>query len=43
MIAGLEEISKGDVFIGERRVNDVGAEGRDNSRWSSKITRSIRI
>ena len=29
MIAGLEEISKGDVFIGERRVNDVPPKDRD--------------
>jgi len=29
MIAGLEEISKGDVFIGEKRVNDVPPKDRD--------------
>lgn len=29
MIAGLEEISKGDVFIGEHRVNDVPPKDRD--------------
>jgi multiple sugar transport system ATP-binding protein len=29
MIAGLEEISRGDVFIGERRVNDVPPKDRD--------------
>jgi multiple sugar transport system ATP-binding protein len=29
MVAGLEEISKGDVFIGERRVNDVPPKDRD--------------
>ncbi len=29
MIAGLEEISKGDVLIGERRVNDVPPKNRD--------------
>jgi multiple sugar transport system ATP-binding protein len=29
MIAGLEEISGGDVFIGERRVNDLGPKDRD--------------
>src|SRR5437763_12142816 len=29
MIAGLEEISRGDMYIGERRVNDVAAEDRD--------------
>ncbi|MFZ4598302.1 MAG: ABC transporter ATP-binding protein [Terrimicrobiaceae bacterium] len=29
MIAGLEEISSGDVFIGERRVNDVPPKDRD--------------
>jgi len=29
MIAGLEEISSGDVFIGDKRVNDVPAKDRD--------------
>ena len=29
MIAGLEEISSGDVFIGNKRVNDVPAKDRD--------------
>ena len=29
MIAGLEEISKGDIFIGERRVNDLPPKDRD--------------
>src|SRR5437867_21767 len=29
MIAGLEKISKGDIFIGERRVNDLPAKDRD--------------
>ncbi len=29
MIAGLEEISKGDVFIGDKRVNDVAPKDRD--------------
>jgi multiple sugar transport system ATP-binding protein len=29
MIAGLEEISEGDIFIGERRVNDVAPKDRD--------------
>ncbi len=29
MIAGLEEISKGDVYIGDRRVNDVPPKDRD--------------
>ena len=29
MIAGLEEISKGDIYIGERRVNDVPPKDRD--------------
>ncbi|ARK31217.1 ABC transporter ATP-binding protein [Halalkalibacter krulwichiae] len=29
MIAGLEEISKGDLYIGERRVNDVAPKDRD--------------
>lgn len=29
MIAGLEEISQGDVFIGDKRVNDVAPKDRD--------------
>ena len=29
MVAGLEEISKGDVYIGDRRVNDVPPKDRD--------------
>src|ERR687888_1920034 len=29
MIAGLEEISKGNIYIGERRVNDVPPKDRD--------------
>ena len=29
MIAGLEEISKGDVYIGDKRVNDVAPKDRD--------------
>src|SRR5690349_20459387 len=29
MIAGLEEITSGDIFIGERRVNDVAPKDRD--------------
>ncbi|MCF6136147.1 ABC transporter ATP-binding protein [Pseudalkalibacillus berkeleyi] len=29
MIAGLEEISEGDLFIGEKRVNDVAPKDRD--------------
>src|SRR6266446_5713946 len=29
MIAGLEEISKGDIFIGDRRINDLPPKGRD--------------
>jgi multiple sugar transport system ATP-binding protein len=29
MIAGLEEVTEGDVFIGERRVNDVAPRDRD--------------
>jgi multiple sugar transport system ATP-binding protein len=29
MIAGLEDISKGDLYIGERRVNDVAPKDRD--------------
>src|SRR5438105_14228292 len=29
MIAGLEEISRGDIYIGDRRVNDVATKDRD--------------
>src|SRR5881394_115 len=29
MVAGLEEISRGDIYIGERRVNDVAPKDRD--------------
>lgn len=29
MIAGLEEVSSGDIYIGDRRVNDVPAKDRD--------------
>ena len=29
MIAGLEEISSGDLYIGDRRVNDVAPKDRD--------------
>ncbi len=29
MLAGLESVSSGDIFIGERRVNDVAARDRD--------------
>src|SRR3989338_7991600 len=29
MIAGLEEISEGDIFIGDKLVNDVPAKDRD--------------
>src|SRR5712675_886663 len=29
MIAGLEEISRGDVYIGDKRVNDVAPKDRD--------------
>lgn len=29
MIAGLEEITDGDIYIGDKRVNDVSAKDRD--------------
>ena len=29
MIAGLDDISKGDIFIGDRRVNDMPPKDRD--------------
>src|ERR1700756_5965470 len=29
MIAGLEEVSRGDIYIGDRRVNDVAPKDRD--------------
>src|SRR4051812_41743319 len=31
MIAGLDEISRGDIFIGEKRVNDVPVKDRDTA------------
>ena len=36
MIAGLEEISEGEMFIGDRLVNDVAP--KDRSRWYSRTT-----
>ena len=41
MIAGLEEISKGDVLIDDARVND-SLRRIATSRWFSKTTRSTR-
>ena len=29
MIAGLEDVTSGDIFIGDRRVNDLGPKDRD--------------
>lgn len=42
MIAGLEEISDGEMYIGDRKVNDVAPKDRDIA-MVSRTTRSIRI
>ena len=36
MIAGLEEITKGEIRIGGRRVNEVPAPPSATSRWCSR-------
>ena len=41
LIAGLEEATAGDIFIGERRVNDVPPR-TGTSPWSSRTTRCTR-
>ena len=41
MVAGLEAISKGEVRIGDRVVNDVPPKGA-TSPWCSRTTRSTR-
>ena len=41
MIAGLEEVSGGEIAIGERVVNQVAPKER-TSRWCSRTTRSTR-
>ena len=38
MIAGLEEVSKGDIFIGDRRVNDLPPKERDIALVSQNYT-----
>ena len=43
MIAGLEEISDGEMYIGDRKGERCSAEGTAISRWFSRTTRSIRI
>ncbi len=42
MIAGLEDISQGDIYIDDRRINDVPPKD-GTSPWSFKTTRSTRI
>ena len=42
MIAGLEEITAGDLFIGGKRMNDTRAFASAASPWCSSPTRSIR-
>ncbi len=42
MIAGLEDISEGKLYIGDRIVNDVRPKTAI-SRWSFRITRSTPI
>ena len=41
MVAGLEEISAGEISIGDRVVNDLTRKSA-TSRWSSRTTRSTR-
>ena len=41
MIAGLEEISGGELFIDGKQMNDVAPKDRE-SRWSSRTMLSIR-
>ena len=41
MLAGLEEISEGEIRIGDRVVNDLTPRTA-TSRWSSRATRSTR-
>ncbi len=36
MVAGLEEITAGDIYIGETHVNDVPPPKTEISRWFSK-------
>jgi multiple sugar transport system ATP-binding protein len=38
MIAGLDDISKGDIFIGDRRVNDLAPKDRDIALVSQNYT-----
>ena len=38
MIAGLEEISKGEMYIGGRLINDVPPKDRLTSPWCSRAT-----
>ena len=42
MIAGLEQISDGEISIGGRRGQRRAAEGAATSPWCSRTTRSIR-
>lgn len=43
MIAGLEEITDGDMYIGERRVKTTYRRRTATLRWYSKAMRFIRI
>src|SRR5437899_10637556 len=38
MIAGLEEVSRGDIYIGERRVKDGAPKGRDTAMVSQNYS-----
>ena len=42
IVAGLEDVTSGEVRIGDRVVNDVRAAATATSPWSSRATRSIR-
>ena len=42
MLAGLEEVSEGEIHIGDRRVTEPPPRGTATSRWSFSRIRSIR-
>ena len=42
MVAGLEDITEGEIRIGDAVVNDVAPAASATSRWSSRTTRSTR-
>ena len=42
MLAGLEEVTAGEIWIGDEQVTDLAAEGSATSRWCSRTTPCIR-